>query len=498
MRFKPHGGPGRGWVRSTASVWLALTLAGCALGGPPVSPPPLVSVHGDGPIAVHCHFPCGPLGEEALAVARESWSLTAGFLGNPGPGGEGSGGVRRTAEGPATLHLYGSWPDYLAVEDSVAGGAFRDTGAFASRNDRAAHVLVPADLARTLGRIPGHHRRAVAHEAAHLASYDLARGAYWPPWLAEGLAGWAERRLALDDAAFAGRRDDPWASTHLWRVQRMLEQGTLPGVEATLTGAPLELTRPDAYAFWIELFHFLAQGDEGPRLREVVRAVASREIPAERAWPAVGEIVREHLTAEEMARMEEGFHAHLQAGAVGGVELFRSLEEVEVRPGSWAQYAVVDAPVGSFAWRAAELASTAGFRVTLQVEPQAVDPEEGDWEVRVALGTRDGDPLLVALDRQGGVFLRSFPPNPLGTLETLASRPGALPPPTGSIALEVRFEPGEVGLRVLGGEAVTLPAPGLAPSGLWGPGVGPGTVAHWGGWRLSGLPPAASEDPWAP
>ena len=258
MRFKPHGGPGRGWVRSAASVWLALTLAGCALGGPPVSPPPLVSVHGDGPIAVHCHFPCGPLGEEALAVARESWSLTAGFLGNPAPGGEGSGGVRRTAGGPATLHLYGSWPDYLAVEDSVAGGAFRDTGAFASRNDRAAHVLVPADLARTLGRIPGHHRRAVAHEAAHLASYDLARGAYWPPWLAEGLAGWAERRLALDDAAFAGRRDDPWASTHLWRVQRMLEQGTLPGVEATLTGAPLELTRPDAYAFWIELFHFLA------------------------------------------------------------------------------------------------------------------------------------------------------------------------------------------------------------------------------------------------
>jgi hypothetical protein len=278
----------------------------------------------------------------------------------------------------------------------------------------------------------------------------------------------------------------------------MVELGTLPGVEDTFSGAPIQLSLPDAYAFWIELFHFLAQGDEGDRLREVVRAVASREIPAERAWPAVGEIVRETLSPKEMGAMKEDFRAYLSGGAVGWVELFRSLEEEEARPGSWTQYAIVEAPVGSFAWRAAEPASASGFRVTLQVEPRAVDPEGEGWEIRVALGTRDGDPLLASLDQDGGVHLRSFPPNPLGTLDTLASRSGALPPPTGAMAVEVRFEPGEVGIRLLGGEAVVLPAPGLAPSGLWGPGVGPGTVAHWGGWRLSGLPPAASEGPWAP
>ncbi|TVR62325.1 MAG: hypothetical protein EA422_11465, partial [Gemmatimonadales bacterium] len=444
----------------------------------------------------HCHFPCGELGDEALAVARESWALTAGFL------GQSQDGVRRSADGPATLHLYGSWEDYLAEEDRLAGGTFRETGAFASRDDRAAHVLVPGELSAALGRIPGHHRRTIAHEAAHLASYDLARGAFWPPWLAEGLAGWAERRLALDDAAFAGRRDDPWASTHLWRVQRMMELGTLPGVEATFSGAPVELSLPDAYAFWIELFHFLAQGSYGERIQEVVRAVASQEIPAARAWPAVGEIVQETLSPQEMAAMEEEFRAYLSGGALGWVELFRSLEEEDARPGSWIQYAIVEAQVGSFAWRAAEPAPTRGFRLTVQVEPTPVNPEADPWEVRVALGTRGGDPLLVALDGEGGIHLRSFPPNPLGTLETLASRarsprpdPASEPEP---ITMEVRFEPGEVAVRVLGEAPVVFPAPGLSPSGLWGPGVAPGTLARWRGWRVSPLAPAASEGPSAP
>ncbi len=452
---------------------LFLLLTGCtaALQSLERLPEP-VSHHEGQYLTVVCHFECGALGDEALAISEEAWELVASYL-----------GVSPRPEAPeaATLHLYGEWREYQRVEDRIAGGRFRDTGAFSVRDDRSAHVMVPRDLGARLGTLSFHHRRNVAHEAAHLASYDRARGAYWPPWLAEGLAGWVERELVVEGVPGAIQENNPWASTQLWRIQRLLELGSLPGVPETLTGRPIELTLGDAYAYWIELFHFLVHGPWADDMEELVREVAAREIPEDRAWPEVGAMVQDAFGEEGLAEIDSQFRSYIRELQPGWVELFRSLERRVDEPGVWLQHAVGGLPVGAFAWRSGDPGRRQGFWVETRVEPLGDEP----WEVRVALVRRDDDPLFVSLDSDGILQLLEFSYEAPDRVSVLQRERVTTPRVENRlVALRVRFRPGRVDVRVDGGPEVEFSLPDAAPTGLWGLGVAPETVALWRGWRV--------------
>jgi hypothetical protein len=459
------------FLRLLPALGFGVVLGGCAtlLGG---GPPGVESVVEGKYVDVLCHFDCGPAGPEALQLAEETWERVAEYLAVP---------PDTLLESRARVHLYGTPDDYADVADRLAGGQFLATGAFSSRDHRNAHILASAELSGLLGGLSFHHRRSVVHEAAHLAAYDLARGAYWPPWLAEGLAGWAERSVVVETAVGDVWEENPWASTQLWRVQRLIEVGALPAVGETLTGGAVELSLGDAYAFWIELFHFLVHGPWADEMQELVQDVARREVPEDRAWPEVGRQVSEVFSASDLQAVDDAFRSYVQGLRPGWIELFRSVEAVPDEPGSWLQHSVVDVPVGAFAWRSGNPGRWGGFRVESRVEPLGGPP----WEIRLALVRHEGDPLLLSVDWEGAVRLLEFSFDRPAELDTLATNRLADPPPAEeAFAFGVRFQQGRVGIRLAGGEEVLLPLRDAEPTGLWGPGVGPGTVAIWRGFRV--------------
>lgn len=457
----------------------ALLLPGCASGSARALAEATV-IHGGDQIRVACHFECDRLGSEALRTAELAWAAVAELLEAVPP----PAGGRRPV-----IHLWGSLAEYRLIESRVAGGQFRDVGGFSSRAQRVAHVLIlddlpPAYLEHT--RLPVHYRRNVAHEAAHLATYDLALGAYWPPWLAEGMAGWVERQVVdrtRPTGEMAIQEANPWAATHLWRVQRLLAADALPSVTDVLTGAPLALSLADAYALWTELFDFLLSGAFASETRALVREVAATRIPEASAWPAVAEIARRVFREEGFERADQDFRRHIRSLQPGWVEALRSLEETPTGLGAWLQHAVTDVPAGAIAWRTGVAGPAEGFRVQGSVLPLG----EAPWEFRIALARVGGSPLLVGVDSEGRVQLLELDGDRPELVSTTASSALPAPPPgVDMIHFSVRFLPGEITVQVDGDpEGVTFPVPGAEPEGVWGVGVASGTSVLWEGLEVS-------------
>ena len=471
--------PGRSGV---AVLLLAALLQGCF--GAPLSPGPVPDVqviHSGTFLRVACHFECGDLGRETLRTGELAWRWTAVVLGvEPDP----------SDAPPPTVHLFASRADYQTAEARIGGGEFHDRNGFSSREHRAAFVFVPAELPRPyLERtgLPLSTRRNIAHEAAHLASYELAFGAYWPPWLAEGLAGWVEREAVVRPAGvgFIEARN-PWAATHLWRVQRLLQADLLPTVPDLMTGAPLPLSLEDAYAVWTEVFDYLVRGPFSEETRLLVHEVAATRIPEARAWPAVAEVAERTFGRDRMEEADAGFRSHVQRRRPGWVEVFRSVDPAAHGPDTWLQYAETELPVGALVWRMGDPGEADGFVVEGRVRPLGGDP----WEVRVSLAPVEGASLLVAIASDGHVRLIDLDLERPDRLSVRASdRFGTSAPFPGPEALlSVRFVPGEIRVAVDGRPSdVSFEAPDLRPAGLWGIGVAPGTPVVWEGLRASSV-----------
>lgn len=482
-RAREDAGPrersgGRGGTRrprrraALAFPVLLPVLGGCAGGfGLWSSPPEPVSAERGEYVEVVCYFECGTIARDALRTAEAAWRLTAVYLGSP-PEVQG--------ERFPSLHLYGSFRDYEIVEDAIAGGRFRDYGGFSSRDTREAHLPVPSHLpSGVLERIglPALHSRAVAHEAAHLAAYELAEGAYWPLWLAEGLAGWVEREVVASGGAERVHRMNPWASTRLWRVQRLLQDESTPSVDAILQGRPMEISVADAYSLWTEVFHFLARGPYAADMRRFIRTVADEPIPEERAWEAVGEILEASVGSDVLAEVDDAFRDHVARVGPAWVEIFRSVQPVSGNPGQWFQHSVMGMPTGALAWRTADAGEPPGFVAAGTVEPVG----GGEWEVRIPLDREDDDPLVVAVRSQGDVRLLEFAYETADEPTLLEERPVASSLPLdGRVDLAVQFQPGEVAVRVGVDRApVAFDVPGARPTGMWGIGVAPDSYVVW-------------------
>ncbi len=472
-------------VGTAGSVLLFLLVQGCAGALLLRSPaPPVVSVHSGAHLEVVCHFPCGAWGQEALERAEAGWEAVADYL---------------EAESPSkdltlpTIHLYGAESEYEAVEAYIAGGRFRDTRGFSSRDSRSAHLLVDASVAEAVGEVglPAHYLRAIAHEAAHLATYDLAAGAYWPPWLAEGMAGWVEREtdgIELGNPIAA----DPWASTHLWRAQRLLTAGELPGADEILLGAPLRLTIPDAYAVWTEFFHFMVSGPYRDEMKELVVAVADDQIPEEYAWPVVAAAAEDMFGVDRIAELDSAFRNRLEETQPQWMEVRRSLQPLGDSRDRWLQVATGGDPGGALAWRVRGLPIEEDLRIEARVQGLG----KGPWEARLALGRANGDdPLLLAVDSDGWIRLFEFPSADPASPTLLTEQP---PPSTdidlvGQQSIELEFAPGELWLRwgSLSLEA-TFELTESEPNGVWGIGVGPRSAAIWNELPLNGEHQATS------
>ncbi len=480
-------------VSAVGSVILLAILHGCAGGlGLRSSAPPIVSVHEGPNLLVLCHFPCGPLGPVALERAEAAWDVAAAYL---------ERNLKPEGTPPPTIHLYGSEPEYAAVEASIAGGRFRETRGFSSRDSRSAHLLVEATLKELVEDIglPFHYLRAIAHEAAHLATYDLAAGAYWPPWLAEGFAGWVERETGGIALESQKSETNPWASTHLWRVQRLQETDTLPTAHDLLLGARLQLTIPDAYALWTEFFHFLVSGPFADETRELVLAVSEEPIQEEFAWPIVAAAAEKVFDSDRMREVDEAFRDHLSESRPKWMEIRRTLQSVDQASGRWLQFATSSDPGGALAWRVAGLPVDKGVRIDTRVEPLG----NGPWEARLALGRSNGaDPLLLALESDGTVQLFQFPSVDPGSLTRVAETP----PPSPDLVLEgeqlIELEFGAGELRITWGpDQLEAHFPLEAhfelsdsePNGVWGVGVGPGSAAVWS--ALPGTDPGHTSFP---
>jgi hypothetical protein len=503
-----HTARARGPVRVVAAAALALAAQGCAMTFLPWNRPPAVHqvLRGEH-VQVACHFDCGAVGREALATAEDAWARVAAYLAvDPGMAAARNGDEAvllgeeppRPLPGapadPPTIHIYGSLRGYELTEREVAGGRFRFSAGFSDRVSRRAYLMVPDDLRPELLErtgLPDQYRRIIAHEAAHLAAYVLGEGAHWPLWLAEGLSGWVERMVVTSHHPGPVQEVNPWAGTRLWRVQHLLEQDSLPPVGEILAGTHGGLPVGDAYALWIELFHFLNESDWGEGFQETIRALARRPILEEEALYQVLQAVEARFGPVDVEGMDAAFRAHLRSLTPGWIEVFRALDPLPDDPDRWIQYSLVDLAVGPMAWRADATGDRRGFLLTGTVEPLGSDP----WEIRWVLDRTGDDPLMLSVDSRGEVTLREFAYETADAPSHLLRRRLRRDLPSNRpVTFSVGVRPGVVQLRLEEDLLeVELELSGMEPSGVWGLGLERGSAAVWGElavrpWRGGPLP----------
>ncbi len=203
---------------------------------------------------VVCHFDDERAAAQALAAAERVWPHAVELL----------GAQRHELRDKREVHLYRELAEYEAADERLTRGTFRRNQAFSSHEERSSHVMVQPPVSDAvlaeLG-LPTQTLRQVAHEAAHLASYEtLASYRFHPHWFAEGFSCFVEQRVAEELGISAGVELDPIPSTFLVILRRLDAAGRLPSADELLADAGAALGFDEGYALAWGLFRTLQDG----------------------------------------------------------------------------------------------------------------------------------------------------------------------------------------------------------------------------------------------
>jgi hypothetical protein len=384
---------------------------------------------------------------------------------------------------PLSVYLHPSGEAYRDIEEKLTGGAFASNGAFSHVPTESSHVaLQPPVSAAVRERIglPFQTLRLLAHEASHLYSYRVLDGRRPPAWIREGSATWIEHQTAIASGWIAPGYQDPWASTYVLRVRRLIDSGLMPPLldlfaerfEKEIEGSTLYACRFLAFAYLKErrpaglerIMGEAASLDDGPRYsRRVIEAT-------------------ERILGEEggLQTLDSGFREFVREIDAPWDQRSPSLNPTESR---WVQIAFPNREAR--AWRTAPL-PPAGFRLAGAVEILTEAPSRAT----VFLGRTQGGWIEIAFDRGGELAIVEVDADESGArratslarvrVERLA---GASP-----VEFEATIEANRARVRV-GGSPVAEVSPRRGVlNGFWGVGVSPGTTAVWSGmnWGAGG------------
>jgi hypothetical protein len=414
-----------------------------------------VVLHFDAPAAVVA---------QVLETAEATWIVAADlFGGDVPPPGE-----------PREIHVYRTVAEYQEVESKLAAGWFKDHLSFSDHATRSAHlVLQPPCSDATLAALglPQLSRHLVAHEAGHLASYELwSSYRAHPAWFAEGFAI-STGAIALERRGWSkGPERDPFLARGLVLARELVARGAFPEVARILRDDLGSLDLYERYAVWQVFLDHL-------RSREAARTARlfslSREIDA---GDFAQELERQFARAfsasrDGLAALDRELRASVLAHEPRWDEVARSLD---TSGSGWVQQAFPDAR--AIAWSSDEAPGPA-FALSAEVELLA----GGEQELRVLLGRRRRGFVAVGLRAGVGVSVLAWSEEEggPGRWERLARARVEAVATGRRIALRIEALPGRVRVLVDRELAVEAEVGDRPLSGPWGLAAEAGTAGVW-------------------
>jgi hypothetical protein len=396
---------------------------------------------------VVCHFECGALAYQALAVAEAAAPFAArvyGELSEPSR--------------PLEIHLYRTAAEYRAARSGLLRRAPRPL-AVTDPSSGTAHIALRSTIGdTTLNRVglPPNILRVVAHEAFHLAAVAVnPQISRLPEWFNEGAASWAEQQVLQAAGVVADHEPEPVLATYLWLMQRRARLGSMPRLAAVLSDNLRALDPQERYAVQQLLFAQIAETEDGALPSIVAAALAGSRRGDGPARALNARLVPDDRSA---AALERALRESALGARLSWAQASRSLDLLP--DGSWLQ---VGLSGDAEAWR---IRYAASLRLGGAVE--ALTP----GIARLFIGLAEPGHIVAEFDvAEGEIRLRRS-----GDDAPLARAP--LPAPIGRIAFELDAADGIVQLRA-GGSTVTAAVPAAAFNGMWGVGATRGTNLLW-------------------
>lgn len=233
------------------NLWLIAVAPICCLSAQADAAPKGRSIATGPHVRIICHFENEKIAQQALRMAQKAWAPAARLF-----------GVNDAAlSEPSVIHLFRHAEEYKDAQTKLVGGRFRHNLAFSSRRRRAAYIAIqPSCSDRTLAVVglPTLTLRQIAHETAHLASFDApGDGRPWARWFTEGAASWIAEMAMADLDGAPKPESDPFTATDMRRAQDLLNSGSLPPVRKILNDDYGPLRFYERYAVQWLFFRFL-------------------------------------------------------------------------------------------------------------------------------------------------------------------------------------------------------------------------------------------------
>ena len=384
--------------------------------------------------------------------------------------------AKELADQTLTVHLYREVDAYEEVEQRLTKGAYRESWAFSSFSTRESYVVIqptiPDVMLRSVG-LPDETLRLAVHEAAHAASYhQVPSFAYFPDWLAEGMAIQVEREVMAGRARIEDRMEIPHISHAALLLKRMAAAGRLPEIERIVNDELADYSRSERYAIWGGLFELLrgkrfARSHDG--FLSDVRDLSGRDGDRER----IARALEKRLGRARWNGLDKAFRGYVDALRPAWDETFRTLM---VRGTSWTQLA--RSSKNAICWRT-EPVDADGYRVRGRIEILPV-PTDSDVipQMNLLLGRSAGGFVSVAMRGGAGVTVLRFSANDDEPWRTLGGSTGV----TFEVGREHAFEVEVTDtLRVLvdGSAQVELDLDGRGMRGAFGVGCQAGAGGIW-------------------
>jgi hypothetical protein len=290
------------------------------------------------PVRIDCAVDEPRIATRASAIADAAWKETCSLFDL-----EPAAGI-----GPYDVHLDANVTEYNAACDKLLRGKFKKNLAVTIWNPLSVHVVLQPTvrgdalhaLAPTVQTL-----RLVAHEVAHLARYaSLPSYRDQPGWLKDGAATWIASRVLASQGLSKEPEQSPFSSTNVVRVQRLLRDGRLPGVDDLLHDRTGALEFYDRYAARWLLFRFLVEGERARAFRGFLvdlRSIGGGDGCVDRC----GELLKERLAVDAWSALDDGFRRWIAALKPEWDQSFVSLEPAG---DEWTQSSFDDANAVAF------------------------------------------------------------------------------------------------------------------------------------------------------
>jgi hypothetical protein len=353
----------------------------------PWGPAPVTTTSESVHFRVACHFDTARLAIDAVAAAEPVWSVTDALL-------EG----RAESKGKLEIHLYRGAADFVATDQRITGGKFARNLAFTKENEIASHIAMQPehdDSVFARAGLSAVTLRTVAHEAVHAVLYaSMPNHGDHPSWLAEGLATYIADRGLVKAGLAAAPEIAPMNSTRMVWVKGLLASDALPSPRAILETDLDDVSFDNRYAVWWLFARFLAETENGDRLRSVI----------DTAWGIGGGTgYRQRLAAaveeawgkKTLDGMERAFSEYVNALRPEWEEVSRSLA---IRGDTWTQMAFSD--TNTLAWHTAPVG-----RPTYSIKGSAEILYSTNPQMNLLLSRTEVGFLMVAFRANSGVTL---------------------------------------------------------------------------------------------